>query len=96
MKKVKSICVQAKEWFDKVNGNSYFSADIFVNGDIVHRLPFEYGYSEYYLQAANKWLADNDYLPDSTLHISSQCRDLGIDLYYSKSENCRKRDLYKG
>ena len=29
--KVKTIDIQAKEWFDKINGNSYFSAVITLN-----------------------------------------------------------------
>jgi len=31
MKKIKTIDVQAKEWFDKLNGNSYFSGIITLN-----------------------------------------------------------------
>ena len=29
--KIKTIDIQAKEWFDKVNGNSYFSANVTIN-----------------------------------------------------------------
>ena len=29
--KVKTIDVQVKEWFDKVNGNSYFAGIITIN-----------------------------------------------------------------
>ena len=28
---IKTIDIQAKEWFDKVNGNSYFSAIATIN-----------------------------------------------------------------
>ena len=31
MKKLKTIDIQAKEWFDKANGNSYFSGEITLN-----------------------------------------------------------------
>ena len=35
-----------KEWFDKVNGNSYFSSQIqsTKNPDKIIKLPFQYGY----------------------------------------------------
>ena len=40
-----------KEWRDKVNGNSYFSSVVEdLEGNIVLKLPFQYGYgsqSEY-------------------------------------------------
>ena len=29
--KIKTLDITAKEWFDKVNGNSYFSAQVTVN-----------------------------------------------------------------
>jgi len=28
---IKTLDIQAKEWFDKVNGNSYFSAQVTIN-----------------------------------------------------------------
>ena len=42
--KYKYIAV-TKEWFDKVNGNSYFSVQIEdVEKDLTYKLPFQYGY----------------------------------------------------
>lgn len=40
--------VQAKEWFDRINGNSYFSARVFLNDKLVATLPFQYGYGDHY------------------------------------------------
>ena len=43
-----------KEWRDKVNGNSYFSSVVEdLEGNIVLKLPFQYGYgsqSEYEIE----------------------------------------------
>jgi hypothetical protein len=39
-----SVFIEAKEWFDKTYGNSYFAARIEVDGEEVARLPFQYGY----------------------------------------------------
>ncbi len=37
--------IQTKEWFDKVNGNTYFSAEVYLGMDLIIILPFQYGYS---------------------------------------------------
>ena len=53
---IKTIDVTAKEWFDKVNGNSYFSAQVTLNygmeDEVTYKLPFQYGYEEQYRYAA--------------------------------------------
>ena len=37
---IKTIDLQAKEWFDKVNGNSYFSAKIILNYGMKKKVEF--------------------------------------------------------
>jgi len=39
------ITIQTKEWFDRVNGNTYFSAEAFLGMDKILSLPFQYGYN---------------------------------------------------
>ena len=39
------ITIQTKEWFDKVNGNTYFSSEVFLGSDLILSLPFQYGYN---------------------------------------------------
>ena len=36
------VKIEAKEWFDRVNCNSYFAGTIKVN-DKVYLMPFQYG-----------------------------------------------------
>ena len=47
---MKTLDINAREWFDKVNGNSYFSAQIVVDYDLPtykkYFLPFQYGYGD--------------------------------------------------
>ena len=43
-----TIDIHAKEWFDRINGNSYFSARVSLNGVEVARLPFQYGYGDHF------------------------------------------------
>lgn len=52
MKKPKSITVIGKRWFDKVNGNTYCSSQVYFDGKLVLKVPFEYGYGSYYIQNA--------------------------------------------
>jgi len=95
---MKTLDINAKEWFDKVNGNSYFSADVTVDLGIDTEknfvIPFQYGYGEHYRDAAFS-------LIKKELNIKTDdclwryCRDNNIILRSSKQENCLKRDLAK-
>lgn len=55
---IKTIDVHCKEWFDKVNGNSYFAGEVIVNAgkknETTIKLPFQYGYGEQYRHEAFK------------------------------------------
>ena len=98
--KIKTIDVNAKEWFDKVNGNSYFSGNIVINlgmkSEKTLTMPLEYGYGEFYLQKAMQNLAlENLIKRETTKHGSlwNYCQDNNIILRTFKQENCLKRDL---
>ena len=60
----KSIHIHGRRWFDKVNGNTYHTSAIFVDGELVHRTPFSYGYDDHYIQSATEWLDTSGYLPE--------------------------------
>jgi hypothetical protein len=53
---IKTIDVSCKEWFDKVNGNSYFSAQVTLNhgmeDEVTYKIPFQYGYGDQYRHEA--------------------------------------------
>jgi hypothetical protein len=55
-RKIKTVDITAKEWFDKINGNSYFSAIITINFGMKNSktlyVPFQYGYGEHYRDMA--------------------------------------------
>jgi len=101
--KIKTIDIQAKEWFDKVNGNSYFSANITLNYGMKNQksysLPFQYGYGEHYIDMSNQYLIENKIIPGKRHDNGSfpalwqYCRDNKIILRTSKKENCLKREL---
>ena len=92
--KVRTIDVNAKQWFDRINGNSYFAGSIVLNfgqeDQKQFSMPFQYGYGDYYLQKALETLQESEYIPTK---YSSELRDLGIILRTNMQRNCKKREL---
>jgi hypothetical protein len=102
--KVRTIDIQAKEWFDKVNGNSYFSANIAVNFGLptikTYKMPFQYGYGDHYIDMATKELEKQKVITDlehynngGSQALWAYCADHKIILRTHKQTNCLKREL---
>ena len=98
--KIKSIDIQAKEWFDKINGNSYFSGRITLNygtkTEKVLYMPFQYGHGEHYLTVASDLL--DSVLPDQKdllfeLRRLKHTKQNKIILRYSMQTDCLLRDV---
>jgi len=97
MNTVKTIDINAREWFDKVNGNSYFSAIVTVNYQLENEesfvLPFQYGYGDQYrYEAINELKKRNFITPDNSPYT---LKEKGIILRANIQRNCLKRDMYK-
>ena len=103
--RVKTIDVIAKEWFDRANGNSYFSATVTINFGLKNAkqftLPFQYGYGEQHVQEARELLIKEKLI---NLNVSQgqakhplwrYCRENNIILRTTKHENCLKRDVLR-
>jgi hypothetical protein len=98
MTKIKTIDIQAREWFDKINGNSYFAGDITINygmkGEKNFTMPFQYGYGNHYQDMAMELLNKNKLIDThSTLSLWRYCQENKIILRADKQENCLKREL---
>ena len=93
---IRSVFVEGREWFDKVNGNSYFSARIWVNGGQVAILPFQYGYGDQFIYEAQKKLTELGYVPKEKENESlwSIGRALGFDFYSAKTST-KKSEMFK-
>ena len=94
--KIKTIDINAKQWFDKVNGNSYFSAIVDINYKlsdwIVLKLPFQYGYGEHYKNMCFKEICKE--LDLTTSHnLWSFCDDHNIILRANIQTGCLKREV---
>jgi hypothetical protein len=92
----RSLFIECREWFDKVNGNSYFSARIFVDGGQVAILPFQYGYGDQFLYESQKKLLELGYIPQESKNAGlwSIAETLGFDFYSSKA-NTNKKEMFK-
>ena len=92
--KVNTIDINAKEWFDKVNGNSYFAANVTLNfgqpDQINIVLPFQYGYGDSYQYAAIKALNEQNFI---NVKYLQDLRENGIIVRYNIQRNCKQREL---
>lgn len=106
--KIETITVIGRRWFDKVNGNTYFTARILINGRTVHALPMEYGYGDQYMHAAFDWLDAHSFVTflrrtttpkgcDPIIEKAEPpwqlCDRLGIHCEYSATDVGRRKDL---
>jgi hypothetical protein len=91
---MKTIDINAKEWFDKVNGNSYFSARVTIDHGMENEqsfiLPFQYGYGDAYVYEALNELKQKGLLNDVSLN---SIRDAGIIVRSNIQRGCLKREL---
>jgi hypothetical protein len=103
---MKTIDIIAKEWFDSVNGNCYFSATVTIAYGYTlqkeFKIPFQYGYGSHYIDIAKKLLEEVGLITNLIHHsngasqgLNEYCKQHGIILRTTKHENCKKKDLYR-
>lgn len=92
--KVNTIDINAKEWFDKVNGNSYFAGSVTINygqSDAQNiNMPFQYGYGDSYQYAAMTLLKENGF---TDARYMQDLRGQNIIVRYNIQRGCKKREL---
>lgn len=93
--KVKTIDIQAREWFDRTYGNSYFSAIVTINYQMENesqiKLDFQYGYGDHYRYEAIE--AVKKQFPELSQLSDWQMRQAGIVIRYNIHRGCLKRDV---
>ena len=87
------ITVNGKRWFERTNGNTYHSVDVYVDGELIGREPFTYGYGDGYKQTALDILTKvrPDIAGDVT--VLWHLRDKGHKIITSVADVARKKDL---
>lgn len=76
-----SVFVHGKTWFDKVNGNSYFSARVYINNQEVARLPFQYGYGDQYLYETVRVLKEKGMIGED-VNALWNLKEAGVSAYH--------------
>lgn len=88
---VRTIDINALEWFDRVNGTSYFAATVIVNygmkNEFSFNIPFQYGYGDFYIQRSLEKL--EEYKICSKSHM----RENRHKLRASIEKNCKQSQL---
>ena len=97
-RKIKTVDVTAKEWFDKVNGNSYFSAEVTINFGMENsttlNLPYQYGYGEHYRDMAFQEIKEQLGCFRKYNSYWKAYQDYKIIDRSIKQENCLKKELF--
>lgn len=98
LKKGDVLTVLGRRWFQSLYGNTYFSASISINGETVHKIDFEYGYGDHYLDQSFKALVKLGYIDNESKEYYNEaawryCDRKGIKLQSSVSDVTRKKDL---
>ena len=97
-KDIKTIDLLAKEWSDKVNGNSYFSAQLTINFGLanaeIYKIGWQYGYGDSYREAGRALLMQLGHVdPKDKRALWQWVEDNGIILRTNKIANCKKKDM---
>jgi hypothetical protein len=94
---MKTIDINAKEWFDKVNGNSYFCGTVTLNYGMKNEetflMPFQYGYGSQYEWEAKGILTYANKISTQYETLYSYCKRENIILRSNIIRGCKKREL---
>ena len=103
LSQLKTIDINAKEWRDKINGNSYFSSDVTLNYGMnsqeTIKLPFQYGYGDHYihqsLREIQKLFPKSKWFKENLLGKYQIEKEYKIIIRNNIKTNCLKRELNK-
>lgn len=92
---VKTVTVIGRRWFDRTYGNTYFSAQILIDGVPVEGIDYEYGYGDQYAWEAIGKAEKAGLIPPREEGEPNWmwAERTGIALHCAVSDVSRKRDL---
>jgi hypothetical protein len=88
--KGKTVTIIGRRWFEKTNGNTYHSCEVYINGKLIGREPYAYGYDNQFQQTAFEILQENNLAPNFDRHTQS-----GFQLDYSEFLNFKNNNRDK-
>lgn len=87
MKKIKTLEIHGRRWFQKSYGNTYHSVKVYVNDEILY-CDFAYGYDGQYIQTALDLLKEAGYEVPSWYELNRNA-----DIIRRVDDVPRKKDL---
>jgi hypothetical protein len=97
--KIRSLTILGRRWFNKVNGNTYFSAVGLINGEEKARIDFRCGCKNQYVYEIGEELCKNGIVKLKKYNAGDHgplwihCRDNDIVFYTDVVDVSRKKDL---
>ena len=92
MKKIETLGIRGRRWFQKLDGNTYHTVTVVVNGHIL-KSSIQYGYGNQYLVTAADLLHENGYdIPENNLEALRTLKELSEN-DYEVVDVPRKKDL---
>lgn len=95
-----NITIIGKRWFDKINGNTYFSSVGLIDGEPKVAIKFEYGYGNQFEWDTFAELEKQGFINDvehykngGSESLWRYCGRKGLKYYTSASDVNRKKDL---
>ena len=101
---MKKITINAKEWRDNINGNTYYATHCFIDGELVLVMPFDYGYGDHSIYMSFRGLNDAGLLNPPLESYGkgrgfempwSYCQRVGVELEYNKGRCNTENGLRK-
>jgi hypothetical protein len=100
--KLKAVHVHGVLWHDKANGNTYHSAQIYINGEYAYAVPFQYGYGESFIESAAEVLEEKGRIVRERYgyggypSLRKILTDMGVKFYYTSEVTSKKRAVRIG
>jgi len=97
---MQNITIIGKRWFDKINGNTYFSSIGMIDGEPKVSITFNYGYGNQYEWETFGELEKKGFIGDvehykngGTESPFRYCERKGLKYFATHSDVSRKKDL---
>ena len=101
LSELKTIDIEALEYRDTINGNSYFSSNVILNhglnNSIQLKIPFQYGYELQYLSTSLEEVSKH--FPRSQWYKKYMNKDMikkkyKITINHKITRGCKKKELF--
>jgi hypothetical protein len=99
---MKTITILGRRWFERHNGNTYHSAAAYVDGELIGKVGFEYGYGEQWQWTGFRILIEKKiaklrpsekYPQGGHISLWHWCEKRGVKLILDVADVSRRRDL---